>query len=91
MSAYKSISQVQQAISNIKCFIDPNESSINESNIDSFIIYDIDGDVIYRYLKDKKCFFENSPAFKHKRAKRDTSQLTLFDAGLQFQWSTVFP
>ncbi|WP_414454283.1 hypothetical protein [Enterobacter roggenkampii] len=89
--SFLSIAQVRQAIRNIVCYIDPNESKTHTHDIDSFIIYDASGDVLYRYMKNMKCFYENSPAFKAKRTPRNVAELTIFDAGAQFQWSTVFP
>lgn len=86
----KSLEEVCSEIEGTACYIDPQESDPYASSAESFIIYDADGDVLYRWLKDQKCFFKNSPAFKDKREKRNISELSIFTSEEQFQWSTVW-
>jgi len=89
-SCFKSLEEVCSELDLIESYIDPNESNLEANNPDKFIIYDVDGDVLYRWIKSQKRFFKNSPAFKEKRPKRNISELSPFTKEEQFQWSTIF-
>lgn len=87
MSSFKSLAQVSAQIQSGLYYLDPTESDYNAEKSDTFIIYEQDGDVLYRYLKDKKCFYQNSPAYKNKRVKRKISDLVPFTSEEQFTWT----
>ena len=87
---YKSVEEVCSELDSIKSYIDPNESSLEASNPDKFIIYGFDGDVLYRWIKSKKLFFKNVPALKKTRTPRKISELSPYTKEEQFQWSTNF-
>lgn len=87
MSSFKSLEEVSTQVQGAQCYLDPAESDYNADKSDTFIIYDQDGDVLYRYLKDKKCFYQNSPAYKNKRVKRNIHDLVPFTSEEQFTWT----
>lgn len=90
-SCFKSLSEVLNDIYGKKCYLDPSESDLSAKKQDSFIIYDEDGDVLYRYLKDKKCFYKNSPAYQNNRPKRNVKNLMHFTNDDKFNWALLWP
>ena len=87
MSCFKNIAQVSAQIQHIPCYLDPAESDYQANKSDTFIIYGQDGDILYSYLKDRKCFYQYSPVYKDKRAKRNIENLTIFTSANQFAWT----
>ena len=52
----------------------------------NYCFYDKSGDKVIQYMGDRKMFYVNSPAFAHKRPKRDLSELAPFREVLEFNF-----
>jgi len=55
----------------------------------NYCFYDESGDKVIQYMDRQKMFYVNSPAFSHKRPRRDLSELTSFAKDFEFNFSVM--
>ncbi|KNC94015.1 hypothetical protein [Trabulsiella odontotermitis] len=88
MSTYEPFHIVASAIQNLTCLIDTTGSDPSAIPSIEIVIYDINGYVMFSYVKSKNLFYVPNAAYRNLN-KKDSTKLTKFTEEQKFQWSLL--